>query len=204
MAITNGYCTLAQLKAHIGETGSTDDTKLELVVQGVSRRIDAYTGRQFWVTSSEIRYYTPYTVRECIIDDITTSTPTVALDLSGTGTYTAITASDFMLTPFNADKGDVFPWSSIMMAPYGAYRFNPEIPKSVKVTATFGVPASSGWVDIVREACLIQCSRIFQRRHAPFGVAGATSQGDITLIDPLDPDVRDMLAPPVRRVVKPW
>ncbi len=48
MAITNGYCTLAELKASLAITDSVDDTPLEAAVTAASRMIDDYTGRFFY------------------------------------------------------------------------------------------------------------------------------------------------------------
>jgi len=42
MAITNGYCTLAQIKASAGITDTVDDVLLELAVEAASREIDAH------------------------------------------------------------------------------------------------------------------------------------------------------------------
>ena len=60
MTITNGYCTLAELKAELAaETvDSVDDAVLERIIEDASRAIDAYCGRQFYAsTGSAPRYY---------------------------------------------------------------------------------------------------------------------------------------------------
>jgi len=49
MAITNGYCTLSELKAYIGITDSNDDNQLEDAVDSASRQIDSYCRRRFFV-----------------------------------------------------------------------------------------------------------------------------------------------------------
>ena len=51
MAITNGYCTLAQLKTYLGLSGSGQDDNLESAVDSASREIDAICGRFFYQTS---------------------------------------------------------------------------------------------------------------------------------------------------------
>ena len=48
MAITNGYSTLAELKAALTISDSTDDAALEAAINAVSRMIDDYTGRFFY------------------------------------------------------------------------------------------------------------------------------------------------------------
>jgi len=42
------YATLAQFKAAVGITDSTDDTLLENCVEAASRRIDGFTGIFFY------------------------------------------------------------------------------------------------------------------------------------------------------------
>ena len=59
MAITNGYCTLAELKTYLGLSGSGQDTNLESAVDSASREIDAICGRFFFQTSSDTKYFTP-------------------------------------------------------------------------------------------------------------------------------------------------
>ena len=44
----------------------------------------------------------------------------------------------------------------------------------------------------IREACLIQASRLFKRKDAPFGVAGTPEAGQM-MLPALDPDVRALL-----------
>lgn len=46
--------------------------------------------------------------------------------------------------------------------------------------------------DPIREACLIQASRLFKRGDAPFGIAGSAEYGTVR-ISTLDPDVRVLL-----------
>ena len=65
MAITNGYCTLAELKTYLGLSGSGQDTNLESAVDSASREIDAICGRFFFQTSSDTKYFTPINPLYC-------------------------------------------------------------------------------------------------------------------------------------------
>ena len=47
MAITNGYCTLAELKTYLGLSGSGQDDNLENAVDSASREIDGICDRFF-------------------------------------------------------------------------------------------------------------------------------------------------------------
>ena len=57
MAITNGYCTLAEVKAALRLSDSVDDTLLENAIEGASRRVDGYCGTFFYQTSSVLALY---------------------------------------------------------------------------------------------------------------------------------------------------
>ncbi len=48
MAVTNGYCTLLQLKAALGIADGIDDPLLEMAIESASRQIDSYTERYFY------------------------------------------------------------------------------------------------------------------------------------------------------------
>jgi len=69
MAITNGYCSLAEIKSALRITDSVDDSLLELSVNAASREIDGYCERVFYA-SSTTRIYAPQTSTLCEIDDL--------------------------------------------------------------------------------------------------------------------------------------
>lgn len=204
MACTNCYTTLAQLKAKMlpeGVTFTTNDSMVENIIEAVSRWIDAYCGRFFFVTSSETRYYTPTTPRLVITDDIVSIT-SVKLD-TGSRTYgTTMAATDYDSIPMNT-AANVMPIMGLTLSPNSAFGFYPAIAKSVQVVGTFGVPASCTWLEIVREACEIQCARIYKRKDSPFGVIGTGALGQVSVVADLDADVKALLAYPIRRLVHP-
>ena len=106
MAITNGYCTLAEIKAFVNIVDSNDNDELEDAVNSASRQIDAYCGRKFYAdgaTSAKVyRTRNPYMV---VVDDISTSTGLVLkYDDSDDGTYeTTVASTDFILLPLNGE-----------------------------------------------------------------------------------------------------
>ena len=204
MAITNGYTTLTQLKAKLlpeGATFTTNDTMMENIIEAVSRWIDAYCGRIFYTTSSETRVYTPITSHLVVTDDIATIT-SVKLDI-GARTYpTTLASTDYDTLPFNTSS-TVMPIMGLAVAPNGSYGFYPNISKSVQIVGTFGVPSGCTWLEQVREACEIQCARIYKRKDAPFGVTGTGALGQISVLEGLDTDVKALLDYPLRRMVRP-
>ena len=193
MAITNGYCTLAELKASLNITDSVDDTALEAAITAASRMIDDYTERFFYVNGSVgspvTRYYTaldPYTIN---VDDITTVTE-IATDDNFDFTYgTVFTTSDFMVEPINNPiKG--FPYNRLLAI--GSYIFPYQLPQAVRVKGVWGFTAVPPEVNM---ATLIQSSRLFGRRQSPFGIAGSPEMGTVRLYSRLDADVEVLLRP---------
>jgi hypothetical protein len=55
-----------------------------------------------------------------------------------------------------------------------------------------------GWAAVplaIKLATMIQASRLFARRHAPFGVAGNPEVGQLRLLERLDVDLVTSVAP---------
>jgi hypothetical protein len=193
VAITNGYCTLAELKASLNITDSVDDTALEAAITSASRMIDDYTERFFYVNGSVgspvTRYYTavdPYTIN---IDDITTVSE-VATDDNFDRTFgTVWSTTDYMVEPINNPiKG--WPYSRVLAI--GSYIFPYQLPQSVRIKGVWGFSAVPSEVNM---AALIQSSRLFGRRQSPFGIAGSPDLGTIRLFSRLDADVEVLLRP---------
>ena len=104
MAITNGYATLAELKARMGIplADTADDTILEAVIESASRMIDRFCGRQFFQNAAQVRYYTPASEVLAFTDDLV-SVSAVATDRNLTRTWDHDVASgDYELGPKNA------------------------------------------------------------------------------------------------------
>jgi len=180
MAITNGYCTLAQIRSELGyQTAETaDDTKLEQSVAAASRQIDGHCGQRFWVDGSVVdRQYYPDNPSWLDVTDYddgagisTTTGLVVKLDDDDSGTYeTTLTVNtDFILEPLNAaDRTPVWPYTVIRMTGLN-YWFKRSMYARplVQVSAKFGWPAVP---DDVTKACLIQAAALFKAKDAVFG-----------------------------------
>lgn len=197
MAISNGYCTLAEVKARLGLSDTTDDTILEAVVEAASRKIDLATGRRFWKDASDTtRYYTAETGSELAIDDLATLT-SLATDVSGDRTYTdSWTSTDYDLLPYEQLlAGRTWPYTRIEVTPRGQKSFPAGLRKGVKIVGAWGWPAVP---DDIAEACLILSARLFKRKDAPFGMAGG--EMTMTRLPRLDPDVAALVRPFARIV----
>jgi len=193
VAITNGYCTLAGLKASLNITDAVDDTALEAAITAASRMIDDYTERFFYANGTSqspvTRYYTALDAYTINVDDITTVTE-IATDDNFDFTYgTVFTTSDFMVEPINNPiKG--FPYNRLLAI--GSYIFPYQLPQAVRVKGVWGFTAVPPEVNM---ATLIQSSRLFGRRQSPFGIAGSPEMGTVRLYSRLDADVEVLLRP---------
>jgi hypothetical protein len=193
VAITNGYCTLAELKASLNITDAVDDTALETAIGAASRMIDDYTERFFYVNGSVgspvTRYYTPVDAYTLNIDDITTVSE-VASDDNFDRTFGTVWAtSDYMVEPIN---NPVKSWPYNRVLAIGAYIFPYQLPQSIRIKGVWGFSAVPAEVNM---ATLIQSSRLFGRRQSPFGIAGSPEMGTVRLYSRLDADVEVLLRP---------
>ncbi len=196
MTIVNGYCSLSDVKHSnrlaIQDSDSDADDMLEAIVESVSRKIDDTTHRFFYITSSQVRWYTPLNSEYVFIDDIPSDSDLVIeIDTNDDGVIdNTFTTADYVLEPYNAPL-DGWPYQKIVRRKSGQFLFPIHADKSVKVTSTFG------WSAIPKpivEACKLQSERIFMRGGTPIGSQSMTALGKMTLnIPSLDPDVCDMI-----------
>lgn len=193
MAITNGYATLAELKARLSipVSDTVDDGILEAVIEAASRMIDRYTNRFFFQTSAgQVRYYSPASEVLAFLDDTVTVTA-VATDRNETRTWDhVIAAADYELGPLNNGVLGL-PYTELRMKPLAGDSFDLGL-EMLKVTGTFGWQAVP---DPVNEACLLTAGRYFRRKDAPFGIAGGGDVGQSIALRATDPDVMVLLAP---------
>lgn len=194
MAITNGYCTLAEVKSALRISDATDDTLLENAIEGASRRIDGYTGRFFYQQSATISMYTRdiYTVQ---LQNDLVSVTTLKTDDNGDGTFeTTWTANtDYQLQPLNTVL-QTRPYNRIVAV--GGKTFPIMIQPDLPGVQVNGVWGWSSVPDDVREACVLLSMRGFARYNAALGVVGFADMA--VQVRSIDPDVRDMLSPYVQ------
>lgn len=200
MAPTNGYCTVAELKARLWPTGITDtndDAVFDQVITAVSREIDEHCHRRFYA-ATETRYFTAEWGDLLLVHDLISVT-TLETDDDGDRTYEHTWATtDYDLGPDNAAL-DGKPYTKIYTAPNGNYAFPACIRKGVKIAGLWGYASTAPAA--VKEACLLQSARMYKRRDAPFGVIGNAEFGQLQVIPRFDPDVLMLLAPFVRMEV---
>lgn len=193
MAITNGYCTLADVKAALRITDTIDDTLIESSVNSASRMIDQYCNRNFYSGSAgEVRYYKANDGFICWIDDAqsiteikTSSTDPLIFDTTWqSGDYQVLPANRwangayYPITGITATDNYLFPvWADMAL---------------VKVTGTFGWASVP---DSIKFATIIQASRLFKRLESPLGVAGVSDMGIMRVGSNIDGDVAQLINP---------
>lgn len=184
MAWEPSYATTEELSSYVRIDDLEDEVELALAITAASRAIDHAAGRQFGLTSAETRRYTARRDYErgfwaVDVDDFVLVTG-AGVVVSGVGTVTA-----YDKEPINAAQRGR-PWTLI------AFNANSEfqpcgIRNEVEVTALWGW---SSVPDTIKQATLLQASRVFTRRSAPFGVAGSPDTGsELRLLAKVDPDV---------------
>jgi hypothetical protein len=199
MAWAPAYASTSELASLVRIGDTADDAQLALALEAASRAIDHTTGRQFGLLAAvEARYYAARwdssTYRWAVeIDDLMTTTGLIVkVDSLDDATYPdTVTASYVRRWPVNAAaKGR--PWTRLAI--HQDSNVQPTgLEAGVEVTARWGwtsVPAT------VKQACLMQASRLLARRDSPFGVAGSPEVGsEMRLLARLDPDVAVAVAP---------
>jgi hypothetical protein len=204
VAIVNGYCTLADVKAAARITDTLEDTLLELSIESASREIDSYTERVFYSTGGTpvSRVYIPQDIYLVETDDIVSVT-SIKSDSNGNGVFDVVWEStDFQLEPLNGRAGGIDTPATRIRA-IGQYLWPVYEPRnvnsnqaSVEVTGVFGfatIPTA------VRQATILSALRQYKRYESPTGVLGFSDIGAVRVGTKLDPDV-ERLVQPYRKV----
>lgn len=191
MAITNGYCTLADVKAALRITDAVDDSLLEMAVESASRLIDGYAYRYFYNDGTATKDFIAQDSFHVIIDDLVSISELKATDEIGSE-YVVFASNDFQLRPVNGEQdGLTVPFTSILATDNLLFNIKGE-QALVRVTGVWGWPA----VPIaIKQATIIQASRIYKRLDSPLGVAGFGDLGAIRVGRALDPDVEQLVMP---------
>jgi hypothetical protein len=188
MAITNGYCTLAELKASLDITDTIDDGILERAITSASRTIDRYCARNFYKVTAT-RLYSPRDSYICDIDDLvsltslkTTDDDTQTFDLTWTN-------QDYQLEPLNGVV-DGMPTPYTRIRAIGDFTFQTlDGEASVRVEGVFGFDTIP---DEVSYATIIQASKLYKRKDSPLGVISG-EYGAMRVGVRLDPQVTELV-----------
>lgn len=189
MAITNGYATLAQVKAALRITDSVDDSLLEMAIESASRAIDQYTARNFYNAGTAVRYYAPSDSLNVEIDDMISLTSLQTMSDDDQVYDTTWASDDYQLEPLNGIvDGIAQPYNHIRAI--GDYTY-----LTLAGEATVKVTGVWGWSAVpiqVTQATVIQASRIFKRLDSPLGIISG-ELGSMRVGSRLDPDVAQLV-----------
>lgn len=188
------YCTPEELAHYNGDAVAAEMTaELTLAVETASRSVDRACGRQFGLLDEPVaRYFTAEYDRSrrvwvipcedfATTDDLTVETVGPQYDALLTG---------YLPAPVNAVV-DGTVWTSLVIGS-GAPVAPNSTENGVRITAKWG------WLEVppaVKLATLIQASRLYARRLAPFGLAGNPEVGQVRLLDRLDVDLMTSVRP---------
>ena len=193
MAITNGYCTLNDVKnaLRIPLADTVDDALLELSIETASRQIDDHTERVFYQTANATRKYAPRDSYTCEIDDLVSLT-SIKSSTDGDGVFDRTwTSVYYQLEPLNSLSGGI-PSPATLIRAVDDYLFPVYGGEAtVEVTGTFGwsaVPTA------IKFATILLSSRLFKRMDSPLGVAGISDLGVIR-VSRIDPDIDALIMP---------
>lgn len=193
MAVTNAYCTLADVKAALRITDTIDDSLIESSINSASRMIDQYCNRYFYLgLAGEVRYYQATDGFICLIDDLqvltqlrTSSTNPLIFD-------TTWSSSDYQLmNPNQRANGAYAPYYSITATDNYLFPVWAEM-ALVEVTGTYGWASTP---EPIKFAAIIQASRLFKRLESPLGVAGVSDMGIMRVGANIDGDVAQLINP---------
>ncbi len=193
MAITNGYTTLALLKARmaIPSATTTYDTQLEAVITTASRVIDGDTDRVFFLTSAT-RYFTADDALSLFIsDDIQTVTTLETLSSASGGVR--VYGYSWQSYEYDLEPETGPPYTRVIAAGTGRYAF-PRDRRGVKITGTFGYCSLNSVPFEIQEACLLLAQRYYERSKSPLGIIGGGDITEAVRINKADPDYLVLIA----------
>lgn len=193
------YASAAELRSFIADGTSGSEDELSLAIETASRSVDRATNRQFGkVDESQPRWYeisfdssSPPQRRWTVeVDDIMTTTGLV-VEFGNGAEVSGVPLNGVIPTPVNAVINGR-PWTKLLL-PQGT---SAAMGQQVRVTGSFGWAAVP---DAIKLATMIQASRLFARRHAPFGILGSPETGgELRLLERLDADLITSVRPYVR------
>jgi len=193
----SNYATLAQVKSALRITDQIEDSLLNTAISAASRFIDGYCDRNFQPAAAGTALYVPTgRMDDLAVDDLTSIT-SIEIDEDLDDSFsTTLRPIDFLPLPVNARSGGLeFPFTRIRPQEDG-YWPTAYGRATVRLVGMFGWPETP---DAVREATILQASRLFTRLDSPLGIAGFGDMGGMRVSFKGDPDVMMLLAP-FRRV----
>lgn len=189
--INNGYATLAEVKAALRIGDTVDDSLLEMAIESASRLIDAYAGRYFYNAGTATKLFTAQDAYVTVTEDLQSLT-TLETAVQPDNSWTTWDSTAYQLEPVNGKADGIsMPYTQVR----AIYKnFFPTLNGAALVRIT-GV---WGWASIpiaIKQATIMQASRIFTRLQSPLGVLSSPDLGFIRVGSRIDPDVAQLVDP---------
>lgn len=169
------YITTDDLASYLGIEDTESDSGLGIAVAAACKAVDNYTGRTFELDAeASSRAFEVTDPAGIYIDDLSSLSGVVVKTDDGTGTFaTTLAATRYQFIQEWPDG----PYSKIraLVTPFpvaSAY----ERTQLLQITGVWGWPAVPA---DVKQAALIEASRLYHRRNSPQGVAGFGEFGAI-------------------------
>lgn len=204
------YCDKDDLKAYVGLTGTGQNDNIDNAINAASREIDQLCNRVFYETEAvEHKYFNAVDPLSIVVPDISKTTSLVVkLDTTDDGTHetTLSIDTDFYLNPINPPQiatvsGTIYyePYNELrILSTRSSERFDPTIPKNIKITAYWGF---SRVPDAIKQACLLQATRLWKRKDSPFSTYGNPTTGTGELFNRFDPDALKLIKGYVKKTL---
>ncbi|WP_329426837.1 phage head-tail connector protein [Streptosporangium sp. NBC_01495] len=187
------YIELATLKNALGVTDTDRDALLEQAISAATSGIDERCGRTFGrdIAASTRTFRTRgRTIRDdhggelLLVDDIATDEGLV-IEVGDRAIWTPVHETRFETEPENAlVLGRPVTSLALLYSWWSLYR-------RARITAVWGWPEVPAGI---KQAALLQASRLYRRKDSPEGVAGSAEWGLVRMPN-LDPDVRALVEP---------
>lgn len=188
------YATLSEVKAALRISDEIDDSLLSASIEAASDWIDGWCDRSFSKATATRDYVPTGRMDPLIVDDLVSVTSIKIDEDLDRGFVTTLAEIDYQLEPVNgraAGRGS-WPYTRIRPQEDGYWPIAFEDRATVRVTGVFGwdaVPTA------VREATILQASRLYTRLSSPLGVVSFGDMGAVRVSRFADPDVELLLAP---------
>lgn len=201
------YATAAELRAHVGKTLTDADPVLTTILSAATQAIDGYCNRpQGFLagTTAEARVFVGEGGPICWVDECVEITQVGVKTSPNDSTYQAWAGSDWLAGQGDPVARPIYnrtPYTFISISPAGSktaftsgYVGSYSAP-TVQVTAKWGFATMGGGVaDLLREACIAQATRWYQRAKSGWADAQASPEfGMLLFRKALDPDIQMML-----------
>lgn len=136
------YCTLAQVKAMLGDLGTDQDAAINAIIPRADSIIDLVTNRTFGLSGSTAKTFEGNLSNVLYVRDLVTATQIrVRDDTLATSAYRVVPAGDYEIGPTR--DAALVPGSYVMLrsALTGSDTAWPGGPGTVEITGTWGWPA---------------------------------------------------------------